>query len=171
MSNQQSFSRPLVAVVTPVFNGEKHLEDAIRAVQAQSYRPLVHCILDNASSDGTPDIIARYANGDVPIITKRNRETLSFQRNFNAVLGLMPDETAYFRMLHADDAMPPNAIEDMMKLALSADDIVLVAGGERMNGVDRPHFFPPECSVFEASNMLARTFVDEAHVPSAHVLW
>src|SRR5262249_2907142 len=111
MANQQTFSRPLVAVVTPVFNGEKHLEDAIRAVQAQSYRPLIHCILDNASSDGTPDIIARYANAEVPILTKRNPETISFQRNFNAVLELMPQETAYFRMLHADDAMPPNAIE------------------------------------------------------------
>jgi hypothetical protein len=59
----------------------------------------------------------------------------------------------------------------MMKIALSADDVVMVSGGERMNGVDRPHYFPPECSVFEASNMLARTLVDEAHVPSAHVLW
>jgi glycosyltransferase involved in cell wall biosynthesis len=171
MSKDSPSSRPLVAIVTPVFNGEKHLEVAIRAVQAQSYRPLIHCILDNASSDGTPAIIARYANADVPIIVKRNSETISFQRNFNAVLELMQVETAYFRMLHADDGMPPNAIEDMMKVALSADDIVLVAGGERMNGKDRPHFFPPECSVFEASNMLARILVDEAHVPSAHVLW
>ncbi|MBS0386444.1 MAG: glycosyltransferase family 2 protein [Proteobacteria bacterium] len=171
MSNEHPAPRPLVAIVTPVFNGEKHLEDAIRAVQAQTYRPLVHCILDNASSDGTPAIIARYAGGRVPIIAGRNPETISFQRNFNAVLELMPEETAYFRMLHADDGMPPNAIEDMMKIAVSAHDIVLVAGGERMNGKDRPHFFPPECQVFEASNMLARTLVDEAHVPSAHVLW
>lgn len=161
----------LVAIVTPVYNGANHLEDAIKSVQAQTYWPLVHCILDNASTDATPEIIARYANGKVPIITRRNQATISFQENFNAVLRLMPPETAYFRMLHADDGMPPNAIENMMNVARSADDIVLVAGGEKMNGVDRPHFFPPECSVFEASNMLARTLVDEAHVPSAHVLW
>ena len=161
----------LVAVVTPVYNGAKHLEAAIRAVQAQTYRPLVHCILDNASTDATPAIIARYADAEIPIITARNPATISFQENFNAVLRLMPENTAYFRMLHADDGMPPHAIEAMMEVARSADDIVLVAGGERMNGVDRPHHFPPECSVFEASNMLARTFTDEAHVPSAHVLW
>lgn len=171
MPTDRPSPRPLVAIVTPVFNGERHLENAIRAVQAQTYRPLVHCILDNASEDATPAIIAAHAGVEIPIITKRNRETISFQRNFNAVLELMPAETAYFRMLHADDGMPPNAIEDMMKIALSGEDIVLVAGGERMNGEDRAHFFPPECSVFEASNMLARTFVDEAHVPSAHVLW
>lgn len=162
---------PLVAVVTPVYNGAKHLEHAIRAVQAQTYRPLVHCILDNASSDATPDIIARYAGAGVPIITARNARTITFQQNFNAVLGLMPPETAYFRMLHADDAMPAHAIAAMMEVALSAEDVVMVAGCERMNGKDRPHFFPSECSVFEASNMLARTLADEAHVPSAHVLW
>lgn len=162
----------LVAIVTPVYNGAKHLETAIKAVQAQTYRPLVHCILDNASTDATAEIIAKYVAGsDVQIITARNPETISFQRNFNAVLKLIPADAAYFRMLHADDSMPPDAIEAMMEVARSADDIVMVSGGERMNDKDRPHYFPAECCVFEASNMLARTFVDEAHVPSAHVMW
>jgi glycosyltransferase involved in cell wall biosynthesis len=162
--------RPLVAVVTPVYNGAKHLEAAIRAVQAQTYRPLVHCIVDNASTDGTGEIIARYARGAVPIITTRNPETVTFQENSNKVLTLIPAAATHFRMLHADDEMPPTAIADMMKLALQGDDVVLVAGGERMNGVDRPHNFPPECSIYEASNMLARILSDEAHIPTAHVL-
>jgi glycosyltransferase involved in cell wall biosynthesis len=171
MPNEPASPRPLVAIVTPVYNGATHIEDAIRSVQAQTYRPLVHCILDNASTDATAEIIQRYSDAGIPIITRRNAETISFQQNFNAVLKLIPPEATYFRMLHADDGMPPNAIEDMMNVADSASDIVLVAGAERLNGVDRPHFFPPECTVFEANAMLARTFVDEAHVPSAHVLW
>ena len=171
MSNVPAATRPLIAIVTPVYNGAAHLEDAIRSVQAQTYRPLVHCILDNASTDATPEIINRYLGAEIPIVTLRNPATISFQENFNAVLKLIPPEAAYFRMLHADDGMPPNAIEDMMAVANGASDVVLVAGAERLNGIDRPHFFPPECSVFEANAMLARTFVDEAHIPSAHVLW
>ncbi|MGQ0532246.1 MAG: glycosyltransferase family 2 protein [Caulobacteraceae bacterium] len=163
-------ARPLVAIVTPVYNGAKHVEAAILAVQAQSYRPLVHCIVDNASTDATPEIIARYANGAVPIITIRNRETVTFQENSNKAVGLIPPEATHFRILHADDEMPPSAIADMMELALTGDDVMLVAGAERMNGVDRPHYFPPECSVYEAGNMLARLLSDEAHVPTAHVL-
>lgn len=172
MSHQDaSPTRPLVAVVTPVYNGAKHLEEAIQAVQAQTYRPLVHCILDNASTDATPEIIARYAQTEIPVIAGRNPKTISFQENFNAVLSLIPPEAQYFRMLHADDGMPPNAIEAMMDVALSCDDIVMVAGGERLNGRDRPHFFPAEASIFDASNVLARTLVDEAHIPTAHVLF
>jgi glycosyltransferase involved in cell wall biosynthesis len=162
--------RPLVAIVTPVYNGAKHVEAAIRAVQAQTYRPLVHCIVDNASTDATPDIIARYANGAVPIVTIRNPETITFQQNSNAAVGLIPPEATHFRILHADDEMPPTAIADMMELAETGADVVLVAGAERMNGVDRPHHFPPECSIYEASNMLARILSDEAHIPTAHVL-
>jgi glycosyltransferase involved in cell wall biosynthesis len=169
--NSSSPSRPLVAVITPVYNGAKHIEDAIRSVQAQTYRPLVHCIVDNASTDDTGEIIARYANAEVPIITVRNPETVTFQENSNKVLSLIPPEADYFRMLHADDGMPPTAIADMMDVALSADDIAMVAGGERLNGVDRAHYFPPECSVFEASNMLARYLSDETHIPTAHVLY
>lgn len=163
--------RPLVAVVTPCYNGEKHIEAAIKAVQAQTYRPLVHCIVDNASKDGTPEIIARYANADVPIITIRNPETITFQQNSNKVVTLIPPEATHFRMLHADDTMPPSAIEDMMEVALRDETIVMVAGIEKLNGVLREHNFPPECTVYEAGNMLARFLSDEAHIPTAHVLF
>ena len=164
-------AKPLVAVITPCYNGEKHLEAAIKAVQAQTYRPLVHCIVDNASTDATPAIIARYANADVPIITIRNPETITFQQNSNKVASLIPAAATHFRMLHADDSMPPDAIADMMALALTDDTIVMVAGIEKLNGVLREHFFPPECSVYEASNMLARFLSDEAHIPTAHVMF
>lgn len=163
--------KPLVAVITPCFNGEKHIEAAIKAVQVQTYRPLVHCIVDNASTDATPDIIARYANAEVPIVTIRNPETISFQQNSNKVASLIPPEATHFRMLHADDSMPPTAIADMMEMALSDDTIVMVAGVEKLNGVLRAHNFPPECTVYEASNMLARFLSDEAHIPTAHVLF
>jgi len=59
----------------------------------------------------------------------------------------------------------------MMDVALTDDTIVMVAGIEKMNGVLRPHHFPPECTVYEASNMLARFLSDEAHIPTAHVLF
>jgi glycosyltransferase involved in cell wall biosynthesis len=163
--------KPLVAVITPCYNGEKHIEAAIKAVQAQTYRPLVHCIVDNASKDATPEIIGRYANADVPIITIRNPETITFQENSNKVATLIPAEATHFRMLHADDSMPPTAIADMMDVALTDDTIVMVACIEKLNGVLRTHNFPPECTVYEASNMLARFLSDEAHIPTAHVLY
>ena len=164
-------AKPLVAVITPCYNGERHVENAIKAVQAQTYRPLVHCIVDNASTDATPQIIARYANAEVPIVTIRNPETVTFQQNSNKVATLIPAAATHFRMLHADDTMPPNAIADLMEVALADETIVMVAGVEKMNGVLRNHDCPPECTFYESSNMLARFLSDEAHIPTAHVLF
>ena len=171
----QSAPQPgqLVAVVTPVYNGAKHLEEThASAVQAQTYRPLVHCIVDNASTDATPEIIAKLCERRRCRSSRSAiRTTVTFQENSNKAVELAPPEATHFRILHADDRLPPTAIADMMELASQSDDIVLVAGAERMNDVDRPHYFPPECSIYEASNMLARILSDEAHVFRQHTYW
>jgi glycosyltransferase involved in cell wall biosynthesis len=172
MANSSVISgRKLVAVVTPVYNGAEFLEAAIQCVQAQTYRPLVHVILDNSSTDATPEIIARYLRADVPVITRRNPATLPQIENFNAAVKLVPADAAYFRLLCADDGMTADCIAKMMALAESADDVVMVAAIERINGEERPHRFPKESSIFEASNALARVLSDEARIPECHVLY
>ncbi len=51
---------PKFSVITPVFNGAKHLEVCIKSVLAQDYPNLEFIILDAGSVDGTVDIIKRY---------------------------------------------------------------------------------------------------------------
>lgn len=52
--------RPLVTVVTIVRNGKAHIEETIRSVVDQSYDAVEYLVIDGGSTDGTPDIIARY---------------------------------------------------------------------------------------------------------------
>ena len=41
---------PLVSVITVVYNGAEHLEEAIRAVAAQTYPNIEHIIIDGVHS-------------------------------------------------------------------------------------------------------------------------
>lgn len=168
---EQAPARPLVAIVTPVYNGAKWLEGAaLASMKAQTYRPLVHIILDNASADGTSEIIAKYAaEASFPVIIKRNPETLPQVKNFSAAVALVPPEAAYFATLCADDMMLPDAVSEMMALAEGRDDLVLIGGQESVNGVMRPSYLPP-VSYFDAVNMAARILEDDARPPFPHVL-
>lgn len=53
-------SKPLISIITVVYNGEKYLEETIQSVINQSYNNIEYIIIDGGSTDGTLDIIKKY---------------------------------------------------------------------------------------------------------------
>lgn len=57
---KNSEDKPLITVVTVVFNGVEFLEDTIKSVIGQTYDNVEYIIVDGGSKDGTLDIIKKY---------------------------------------------------------------------------------------------------------------
>jgi glycosyltransferase involved in cell wall biosynthesis len=51
---------PRITLVTPVYNGERHLEETILSILHQGYPNLEYFIEDGGSTDGTLEIIRKY---------------------------------------------------------------------------------------------------------------
>jgi len=54
--------KPLITVVTVVFEGDEFLEETIQSVVNQTYDSIEYILIDGGSTDGTVDIIKRYEN-------------------------------------------------------------------------------------------------------------
>ena len=53
-------ANPLVSIVTPCFNGEAYLDRYFENVLAQTYSPLEVIMVDDGSTDRTPQVIEAH---------------------------------------------------------------------------------------------------------------
>lgn len=65
--------KPLITVITVVYNGEKYIEETIQSVINQTYDNVEYIIIDGGSTDGTLDIIRKYENAIDYWVSEKDR--------------------------------------------------------------------------------------------------
>lgn len=166
-TNKSEF--PLVAIVTPVYNGEKYLEETMDCVQAQTYPNLIHVVLDNCCKDNSAAIIDKFENAKVPVLRFKNEETLPITENWNTCISHAPDEAKYIRLLCADDTMTPDFIEKTVKIAETDDEITAVCTQITKND-DPVDFNWPDQDVMDGNEVIRRFFKADIGFFAVHSL-
>lgn len=118
---------PRVSVVTPVYNGEKHLADCIESVLAQTYRNFDYIIVNNCSTDRTLEIAEQYAARDSRIRVMSNPTLLGVVDSHNKAFSVAPPENKYIKIVGADDWLYPNCLGEMVQVAEAHPTIAMVS--------------------------------------------
>ena len=121
-----SREKPLVSVVTPVYNGEDFLAECIESILGQTYQNLEYIVVNNCSTDRSLDIALDYAKKDPRVRIHTNSEFVGVMENHNIALGLISREAKYCKVVCADDFIFPECLERMVALAEANPKVSLV---------------------------------------------
>ena len=119
-------TRPLVSIVTPSYNQAEYLEETIRSVLEQDYEPIEYVVVDGGSTDGSADVIRRYASRLAWWVTEPDRGQAhainkGFARSQGELMGF----------LNSDDALVPGAVTRLVATLESQPEALVAFGDAR----------------------------------------
>jgi glycosyltransferase involved in cell wall biosynthesis len=115
--------KPKLSIGLPVYNGERYLGSALEALLGQTFGQFEIVLCDNASTDGTADIAARYARADARVRVHRNRRNVGGAPNFNLTFAL--SSGPFFKWAAHDDLHRPDYLAECMAVVERDDSVVL----------------------------------------------
>jgi glycosyltransferase involved in cell wall biosynthesis len=120
-----SSAAPRVSVGLPVYNGERYLAGALDCILAQDFGDFELIVSDNASTDGTAEIVREHAARDARIRYHRNERNLGAAPNYNRLVELA--RGTFFRWQTYDDRVAPTHLSRCLEaFDQGPDDLVLV---------------------------------------------
>lgn len=122
-------SRPLVSVIIPCYNQGHYLRESINSVLSQSYPAVEIVVVDDGSTDDTPQMARGFRN--VKYIFQQN-SGLSAARN----TGIDNSRGDYLVFLDADDWLLPQAIRTNVECLQASPDAAFVSGAHQKIGPD-----------------------------------
>jgi len=116
-------TKPIFSIITPVYNGEYFLEQALNSVLVQDFKDFELLLVDDGSEDSSLEIIKKYASFDerIKYFTKTN-EGQGVARNY--VLPYAKGD--YVLYLDSDDWLSPDALSYLYeKFQKDNSDIII----------------------------------------------
>ncbi len=124
--------KPLVSLVSPVYNAMPYLKDFLSCLQQQTWRPLEVILVDDGSTDDSADVLREWkglleeAGLSVTLLFCPHRGQAAAM---NEALPLITGE--FFTWCDADDLLSPDSVEKKVNWLMEHPDVGMV----RSNGI------------------------------------
>ena len=109
--------RPRLSIVTVVFNNVRHIERTLESVIRQTYPHIEYIVIDGGSTDGTMDLIRKYADQITCLVSEKDR---GIYDAMNKGLALATGDYVLF-MNSGDELYQPETAANVFTSAPDAD--------------------------------------------------
>lgn len=132
-----------VTVIIPTYNGARFIGEALESVFAQTQPPEEIIVVDDASTDGTPELVEQIANGSpVPLrLIPMKKNSGGPARPLN--IGFREAKSDVIAILEQDDQAVPDRLERELAALELFPQASLVTGRVVMNAGGRDADMPP----------------------------
>ena len=125
----------LVSIITPVYNNSEFIEQTIKSVQKQTYKNWEMIIVDDCSTDRTPELIKKISQKDdrIKYIKLENNSGAAIARN----KALSESRGRFIAYLDADDLWKKNKIQNQIDFMLAHDYAFVCSNYEKIDVNDK----------------------------------
>jgi glycosyltransferase involved in cell wall biosynthesis len=123
-------------LISPGRNEAKYMRHTLDSVIAQSIRPAKWVIVDDGSTDESPQILAEYAarHGWIQVVTRKDRGARAvgpgvIEAFYAGYETIDPNDYDYLCKLDLDLILPPTYFEELMK-RMEADPRIATCSGK-----------------------------------------
>lgn len=114
---------PLISIITPSFQQASFIEETIQSVLSQDYPTIEYIVIDGGSTDGSVEIIQRYANQLAFWVSEPdNGQADAINKGFSKATG------KYIAWLNSDDVYYPGAVASAVAALEANSDVAFVYG-------------------------------------------
>jgi glycosyltransferase involved in cell wall biosynthesis len=116
---------PSISVVMSVFNGQDFLSEAIESILTQTFRDFEFVVIDDGSTDRTPEILSSYASRDARMVVLRH-ENKGRTASLNVGIGVA--KAPYIARMDADDVSMPHRLQAQFDFLERHAEVGLLGG-------------------------------------------
>lgn len=118
-------NEPLVSILSPCYNVEQYLPQCIESIINQTYKNLQIVLIDDGSSDGTWNVLQKYADKDsrIEIYHQDNQGVASTRNNL-----LDKVKGDYVLFVDSDDWIEPDMVEFLVEKSLTHQADIVICG-------------------------------------------
>ncbi len=123
---------PKVTVVTFVYNREDVLAETIQSILQQSYTDFEYLIVDDGSTDRTPEIISSFSDTRVRCIRLPENKGRPFARNAALDALAAANDSEYIAWMDGDDIAVPDRLEQQLNFLDANKEISILGSGMQL---------------------------------------